>query len=256
MLSYQHAYHAGNLADVHKHGILSWILAYMTEKPKPLSYLETHAGRAVYDLSASAAQKTGEAAQGIARLESRLSPDHPYRTTLDACRDTHGADSYPGSPWIANHLLRADDTLHLAELHPAEHAALSGALPGAHCLHEDGLAMALSRTPPTPRRGLLLCDPSYEVKTEYATIPDFFTKLHRRWPVGVLVLWYPILTSGAHKPMTAALRRALPDGWLHEVSFPPAREGHGMVGSGLFVINPPYGLVEAAGRIGHLFDNL
>ncbi|OZA07309.1 MAG: 23S rRNA (adenine(2030)-N(6))-methyltransferase RlmJ, partial [Rhodobacterales bacterium 17-64-5] len=120
MLSYQHLYHAGNLADVHKHSALAWMLDYLTRKDKPLSYIETHAGRGVYDLSAPEAVKTGEAAAGIALAESVFPPDHPYRQRLDEARAGYGPQAYPGSPLIAALGLREGDTLHLAELHRQE----------------------------------------------------------------------------------------------------------------------------------------
>lgn len=256
MLSYQHAYHAGNLADVHKHGLLAWMLDYLTRKDKPLSYIETHAGRALYDLSAAEALKTGEAAQGIARV-GHWFDQAPFGKALTAAR-AHGVQMYPGSPFIAGELLRGADSLTLAELHPQEHAALNDAmLPYPAIVKQiDGFQLAMSMTPPTPRRGLLLCDPSYEVKADYEAIPEFFRKIHRRWPVGILVLWYPVLVDRRHVPMTRALQAAIPDGRIHEVGFPPARPGHGMVGSGLFVVNAPFGFDGAAKALSDRFATL
>ncbi|KMK66811.1 23S rRNA (adenine(2030)-N(6))-methyltransferase RlmJ [Puniceibacterium sp. IMCC21224] len=254
MLSYQHHYHAGNLADVHKHALLAWMLDYLTQKPKPLSYIETHAGRGLYDLSAPEAMRTGEAAKGILRADQWFAPAHPYARALAALRQDHGPDAYPGSPMIAATLLRAQDRLHLAELHPGEHAALKSALDrkNIHIHHQDGFALAQSLCPPEPRRGLLLIDPSYEIKSDYADLPRILTTLHRKWNVGILVLWYPILTSGAHHPMLDALSAAHPTTLRHEVSFPPVRDGHRMVGSGMFIINPPYGTdAQAAILSGH-----
>ncbi|MFB9149305.1 23S rRNA (adenine(2030)-N(6))-methyltransferase RlmJ [Roseovarius ramblicola] len=255
MLSYQHHYHAGNPADVHKHAALAWMLAYLTAKPKPLSYIETHAGRGLYDLADAAALRTGEAAQGIGRMESALSADHPYRLRLDATRAAHGATAYPGSPLIAALSLRPGDSLHLAEMHPGEHARLCETLGphGAHIRREDGFGMARALCPPTPRRGLLLCDPSYEVKADYDRIPGHFARINRVWNVGTLVLWYPILGSGAHAAMLDTLARAFPGALRHEIRFPPVRAGHRMTGSGLFVVNPPYGLAEQTARLSHAF---
>ena len=257
MLSYQHLYHAGNAADVHKHALLAWVLSYLTRKDKPLSYIETHAGRGLYNLSAPEAIKTGEAAQGIARFEARFAPGHPYRRALADTRTRFGPDHYPGSPLIAASLLRPTDTLQLAELHPKESAYLDAALTpfSAKVLREDGWQMAISRTPPTPRRGLMLIDPSWEVKADYETAPKRLAQIHNRWNVGVVMLWYPVLSDGRQKPMTRALRQSIPDILLHEVGFPPARPGHGMVGSGLAVINAPYGFSEEAAQISALFDN-
>jgi 23S rRNA (adenine2030-N6)-methyltransferase len=102
--------------------------------------------------------------------------------------------------------------------------------------------MAYSICPPTPRRGALLVDPSYEVKDDYDVLPRHLSKIARAWPVGVLMLWYPVLTDNRHRPMVRALNAGLPDVLIHEVSFPLARDGHRMVGSGLAIVNAPWGL--------------
>ncbi len=257
MLSYQHGYHAGNLADVHKHAALAWMLDYLARKPKPLSYIETHAGRGLYDLAAPEARKTGEAARGIARAEGWFAAGHPYAQALAATRARFGAAAYPGSPLIAATLLRPDDRIHLAEAHPAEHAALADLMgDGAHVRHEDGFAMARALVPPTPRRGLMMVDPGYELPADYARLPGFLAAMARKWPVGVIVLWYPILADPRHGAMLAALGRAHPDALRHEVRFPPAREGHRMTGSGLFVLNPPWGLDAEAARLATRFAAL
>ncbi|WP_108814606.1 23S rRNA (adenine(2030)-N(6))-methyltransferase RlmJ [Loktanella sp. Alg231-35] len=259
MLSYQHIYHAGNLADVHKHSLLAWVLSYMIRKDKPLSYLETHAGRGLYDLTDDAALKTGEAAKGIAMARNWFAPNHPYAQTLARIADAHGPDAYPGSPLVAAEGLRPVDSIHLSELHPQEFAALQANMApyGGVFRQKDGWEMALSLCPPEPRRGLLLIDPSFEVKADYQTIPKTIAQIHRKWGVGVIMLWYPILTDAPHKPMIRELQAALPEAVTHEVRFPPAREGHRMVGSGLFVVNAPYGFAEAATDVSSLFqDNL
>ncbi|WP_420324581.1 23S rRNA (adenine(2030)-N(6))-methyltransferase RlmJ [Mameliella sp.] len=247
MLSYQHAYHAGNLADVHKHAALAWMLDYLIHKPKPLSYIETHAGRGLYDLEGAEAVKTGEAAQGIARAKNWFGADHPYARALKTVRDERGPSAYPGSPLIAQSLLREDDRLHLAELHPQEHEALSSAVraPNTRVYRQDGYEMAQSLCPPTPRRGLMLIDPSWEVKADYASVPRTMQALARKWNVGILVLWYPLLRDGTHVPMLRQLEDEFPAALRHEVRFPPARDGHRMIGSGLFVVNPPWGLDAA-----------
>ena len=258
MLSYQHLYHAGNLADVHKHAALAWVLDYLTQKDKPLTYIETHAGRGVYDLGAEESVKTGEAAKGIALAEALFPADHPYRQRLDEARAGYGARAYPGSPLIAALGLRESDTIHLAELHPQEcgHLRVAAKDWGANVYQRDGFDLALALTPPTPRRGLMLIDPSYEVKADYEAIPRHLANMHRKWNVGVLILWYPILTGGAHGPMLKALEAAFPDGLRHEVRFPPVREGHRMEGSGLFVVNPPYGLADELQEVTTRFARL
>jgi 23S rRNA (adenine2030-N6)-methyltransferase len=127
---------------------------------------------------------------------------------------------------------------------------------GAHVHQRDGFELALALTPPTPRRGLMLIDPSWEVKADYEAIPRHMANIHRKWNVGILILWYPILKGGAHGPMLKALETAFPEGLRHEVRFPPAREGHRMEGSGLFIVNPPYGLAEETARLTAMFKAL
>jgi 23S rRNA (adenine2030-N6)-methyltransferase len=255
MLSYQHLYHAGNPADVHKHAALAVMLDRMTAKDKPLSYIETHAGRGLYDLAAPEARKTGEAAAGVGRLAARFPPPHPYARLLAQARARWGEGVYPGSPALAALALRPGDTMHLAELHPQEHAALLQAMAWrrAHVHAQDGMAMALALAPPVPRRGLMLVDPSWEVKADYAAIPQALARIARKWNVGVLALWYPILAGAPQAPMLAALAAAHPGALRHEVRFAPVRPGHRMEGSGLFVVNPPWGLAEGLDGIAAVF---
>lgn len=265
MLSYQHIYHAGNLADVHKHALLAKMIDYMTRKDKPLTYMETHSGRGLYALDAAEARKTAEAAAGIERIDRLgwFSKDHPYARALNAVRKTHGAMAYPGSPLIAANLLRPIDAIQLCELHPQEFAALQHNLAafGGILHHKDGLQMALGLTPPTPRRGILLIDPSWEVKTDYELIPRLIGQIARKWNVGVIALWYPIFaptvaSAPAQRAMVRQLRDSHPEALISEVSFPPAREGHGMIGSGMFILNPPWGLEDEATRLRKLFNGL
>ncbi|MEY8843115.1 23S rRNA (adenine(2030)-N(6))-methyltransferase RlmJ, partial [Cribrihabitans sp. XS_ASV171] len=222
MLSYQHIYHAGNLADMHKHALLAVALDYMTRKDKPLSYVETHAGRGLYRLDAAEAVKTGEAEAGLGRALGAgwFGDGHPLARVLGRVRAREGAAAYPGSPVIAGELLRPGDAMHLAELHPQEGAALEQVMAryGATVHRQDGIEMAQSILPPVSRRGLALIDPSYEVKAEYDRLPGIVGQLHRKWNVGVIMLWYPILSDARHKGMTGALlKRDLPGLLHHEV---------------------------------------
>lgn len=258
MLSYQHSYHAGNLADVHKHGLLAWMLRYLTAKDKPLTYIETHAGRGLYDLDDAAARKTGEAQRGVQENLHFFDTEHPFAQVLAHIRTAHGAAAYPGSPQIAASLLRPDDRIHLAELHPGEFDALAFAMSpyDAKCHRQDGFELALSICPPMPRRGLMLIDPSYEIKDDYRDIPHKIERIARAWNVGIICLWYPLLSSRSHLPMLKTLEQNHPEALRHEVGFAPARPGHGMIGSGLFVINPPYGLEQEAKRLASCFARL
>ncbi|MFY0617550.1 23S rRNA (adenine(2030)-N(6))-methyltransferase RlmJ [Shimia sp.] len=259
MLSYQHIYHAGNLADVQKHALLAVMLDYMGKKPKPLSYLETHAGRGVYQLNDAAALKTQEAAAGIGRAEDWFAKEHPYMRALAEVRAVHGAAAYPGSPALAAALTRPEDSLQLCELHPQESSALKNAMHGSGAkVHvRDGFETVMGICPPTPKRGILLIDPSYEIKSDYKILPNWIADVHRKWNVGVIALWYPVLVDGPQDDMVKALKgKNFPKTLHHEVRFPPARQGHRMVGSGMFVINAPYGLDDEAKRLDQKFEAL
>ena len=260
MLSYQHIYHAGNLADIHKHAILCSMLSYLGQKDKAFCYIETHGGRALYDLKSKEALKTGEASAGIERLlrDGKISTDmhSPYGEALAALRMQYGQGTYPGSPLFAAHFLRPQDRAYIAELHPQETIHLSALFEKTpqkiQIRHEDGLKMAGALIPPTPRRGILMIDPSYEIKGEYEKIASFITKMHKKWPVGVIALWYPILPSGQHVAMTATLKAQHPDALCHEVNFKAIKD-HRLQGSGMFIINPPYQTQEHCRAIEALF---
>lgn len=243
MLSYQHGYHAGNLPDVHKHAALAVLLGALTAKDKPLSYLESHAGRGLYDLAAPEARKTGEAREGVDAVLARgaLPEEHPWTVAVQRVRAAHGLAAYPGSPAIARALLRPGDRMHLMELHPREHAALERGFcgPDVHIHRRDGHEGLPALVPPVPRRGLVLIDPSYEVKTEYAAAADLLLSVHRRWPQAVILLWYPILDAGLHRELVQALDAApLPRLWRDEARLIGSTLR--MRGSGLFCVNTPY----------------
>lgn len=207
MLSYQHHYHAGSLTDIHKHRWLIKLLDYLTIKERPISYMETHSGRAFYDTSCFEAQKTGEAALGIEKLLlDKGTPNDKYLDLIRQFRDETGIPHfYPGSPLIAKKLLRDQDELFLMELHPQEIKHLYGLrkIKGAkaHIHHRDGYEGVLAISPPKNRRGLVLIDPSYEVKTEYEEVAGFCIKLHKKWPEAIIMIWYPILKQGYHEQM-------------------------------------------------------
>lgn len=238
MLSYQHGYHAGGPADMHKHRALAGVLSLLTRKERPLTYMETHAGRGLYDLTGAQATKTGEWRAGIGKAAR---DDHPYWTALDRVRAHFGPDSYPGSPLVAQALLREQDRCVLMELHPAEHAALVDAI-DAEVHKRDGFEGVLALSPPVPRRGLVLIDPSYEVKTEYAAVVDFVKALLVKWPEAVVMVWYPLLPDARHRDMAEAL-----GGVVDEVRF-PQHKGRGMEGSGVTILNAPYGVDTVIGR--------
>lgn len=255
MLSYQHIYHAGCLADVHKHAALCALLDVMLQKDKPLSYVETHAGRGLYDLRSAESIKTGEAKSGIEKvLRDKLLPsDHIYMKTITNIHDQHGAYCYPGSPALAQYLLRENDRLHFSELHPQEYDALHTNIKGRNIrTHKrDGYETLNALAPFDPRRGVAFIDPSFEIKKEYTDIIKHVQSLHKKWNVAVICIWYPLLPSGAHTDMISGLEALnLPKTYINEVEFyKPQGESRGMYGSGMFFANIPFSVEERVATI-------
>lgn len=244
MLSYQHIYHAGNAADVHKHIWLIRVLLALRKGGKPLFWLDTHGGRGLYDLAAPEAQKLGEYREGYLKFreEKRREKNLPdemktYFSLIDQVNKKRKG-LYPGSAYIAASLLSPKDTLIACDMHKGEVEHLKRHLqkfPQARVLKESGYDI-LAREIPSTGPGGVLIDPSYEVKTEYAQVAEAVIAAHARWPQGVYMVWYPILKAANHKGMVAALS-ALPSAQVDEVQFrDPASEGKGMAGSGMIVI--------------------
>lgn len=258
MLSYQHAYHAGCLADVHKHAALAVLLQELTRREPRLTYVETHSGRGLYRLDSAEAKKTGEARAGILRLqrEQALPGDAPFTQLLRKVRERHGIHAYPGSPLIAQMLLRPADRLLLFELHPAEHAALLRNLKGRNVrIHkQDGYQGALRLCPRSPHKGLVVVDPSFEVKGEYLQAADFVRRLVHVWPAAVVLLWYPMLRAANHEAMVDALGKAdLPGYWHQQVQFCKPEDVRGMHGSGLIAVNLPESAKQPLEALPRLF---
>src|SRR5688572_7395559 len=117
MLSYRHAFHAGNHADVLKHTVLVLILEYMKGKDKPFWYVDTHAGAGAYDLGGAEARKNAEFNTGIGRLWQQQPSALPgaYLEAIAALNPDGVLRHYPGSPHFAAHCLREQDRLRLFE---------------------------------------------------------------------------------------------------------------------------------------------
>jgi 23S rRNA (adenine2030-N6)-methyltransferase len=245
VVNYRHAFHAGNFADVHKHVVLLALLERLKQKPKPLFYLDTHAGRGGYDLRAEDATRGGEWREGIARLAGR-----PVRSA-DLARYlqvTHAAAAiptrYPGSPLVALGALREDDRAVLVEQQPAEAQALKQATLGRRgvaVVCGDGYAALKTYLPPRENRGLVLIDPPYEADTEFADAERALRFALARWPNGVFALWYPIKAGAQSQRLNAALQTSGLRKLLRlELTARPADSPIGLNGSGLVIANPPW----------------
>jgi len=275
MFSYRHAFHAGNHADVLKHLTLVALLHYMAQKDTGLTLVDTHAGAGVYRLDQEQARTSAESDAGILRLQAAAEqaraqgqpvPD-AVQAYLDSVHSFNPAGPwrvYPGSPWIAQAQLRPQDRLKLFEVHPTDARLLDrqvaelGKGKQVEVLRRDGFTGLKALLPPPSRRGLVLIDPSYELKTDYEQVMDSLEDAMKRFPTGTYAVWYPVIA----RPEAHALARKLKAAggrwqkpWLQaelNIGLTPSEgsrtqiargQAHsGMRASGMHVINPPYTL--------------
>jgi 23S rRNA (adenine2030-N6)-methyltransferase len=250
MLSYRHAFHAGNHADVLKHIALVLILEYMTQKEKPLWYIDTHAGAGRYALDSVEAKKNAEFAGGIARLREQRAamPDflQSYFAVIDAT-DQACAHSYPGSPLIAAQLLREQDRLRLFEMHPRDSEILRENFARdrrVSITDSDGFAGLKALLPPPTRRACVLIDPPYELKEDYTRVMTSLQDALRRFATGTYAVWYPLLPRAEAQRLPQQLATLNVPALRIELQVNESQGEFGMYGSGMFVINPPWLLRE------------
>jgi 23S rRNA (adenine2030-N6)-methyltransferase len=261
MLAYRHAFHAGNHADVLKHLVLTRVLRYMAEKDKPYTLIDTHAGAGGYSVEGRYAQKKAEYSEGVARLYDMAAkgelpaPLADYMSLVRAFNPDGQLRQYPGSPAIANFLLRETDRLRAYELHSTDHRILVSYLasrPNTQVSDRDGFSAIKAELPSPTRRAALLMDPSYEIKTDYAKVLAALREALERAPDTVVMIWYPQLqlleSSQLAQRLKGSADATAKKGWLHvrltvaEPADRPDGKGLGMLGSGMFIANPPFTL--------------
>ena len=254
MLSYRHGFHAGMHADVLKHVILVYLLRYLTQKDKPLWFVDTHAGAAAYALDEGYAIKNAEYETGIGRLWARADLPQPVADYVEQVRalNPDGAlRRYPGSPQLALQLLRKQDRLRMFELHSTESKLLQQYFrddgPRAIVHAGDGFAGLQSVLPPPSRRALVLIDPSYEDKGDYRRVLAALRDAHKRFAAGVYAVWYPQVQRREARQFPWQLKQLQDKDWLHVTLTvkKPVSGGYGLHGSGMFILNPPWLLPKA-----------
>jgi 23S rRNA (adenine2030-N6)-methyltransferase len=252
-MKYRHAFHAGNFADVHKHVTLLALLDALKRKDKGFLYLETHAGRGLYDLSGDAARTGRAAASGVERAVGEpLKSDElrRYAECVARVRSDHSdARIYPGSPLIAASSLRPQDRAILIELLPGEAGALTQTLrpyPQARVECGNGFELLRAHLPPVERRGLILIDPPYEeTREDFDQVARAIADALRRFETGVIAAWYPIKDQRHTDAWLTALARGLKrEALVSELWLYPCDSEVALNGSGLLIVNPPYQLAE------------
>lgn len=259
MLSYQHEYHAGNFADVHKHLCLRVLFESLLRKDKPFCYIDCHAGAGIYDLESARARMTSEFSNGIGSLwGQRQDTDGPptlaaYLQAVAAVNQGNKLRHYPGSPALARQWLRPQDRMLLLELHPQAQLALKKNFQGDSRVgvHSRDCYEGLpALVPPPIRRGLVLLDPSYEVKDEYRQLVKLTTTAFRRWSTATYAIWYPLLEAARHLELLAALQRSgMPGILVTEMTVADPSQSAGMYGSGMAIVNAPWLTDKALGEL-------
>ncbi len=251
MLSYRHAFHAGNHADVLKHTVLIALLDYLNQKDKPWLFVDSHAGAGIYDLQGDYARKNAEYEGGIGRLWERADLPPLLASYVELVRGLNPAGKlrlYPGSPWCARARARPSDRLRLFELHGSDHRLLASTFSEAgrqvRIEEADGYDRMKSALPPPSRRALVLIDPPYEERRDYPRTVEALKDSLTRFPGGTFMVWYPLLQKPDARQLPSRLKAARPPGWLNVTLSvqSPAKEGFGMHGSGLYIANPPWTL--------------
>lgn len=253
MLSYRHQFHAGNVSDVFKHALLSRLLIALARKDKPFFVLDTHAGLGLYDLEHPWSQKTAEWRHGIGRVWARADAPEALQPYLDAVRadnpDGH-LRHYPGSPRIARRLMRPADRLALCELNKDDCAALNAVFAGARhtAIHnQDGFTAIRAFLPPQEKRGLTFIDASFDQADEFGRIIRAVKEAHTRFATGMIAVWYPLMAPAAMQAFARSLQAArLPKTLQLELTVHPEDWTEHIRGSGMIVVNPPFGLDREA----------
>lgn len=256
MLSYRHGFHAGNFADVLKHSLLTLSINALKQKDKPFVYIDTHAGAGKYSLKSDFSQKTGEYQQGIGRIWTAEQAPEELKDYLAAVRAENTGRQlvrYPGSPQLVRRLIRAQDRLQLSELHGSDYEILRQLYAGdkqVAVAKEDGLAMLSKKLPPIQRRGLVLIDPSYEVKSDYSKMAEILQAAYQHFATGIYALWYPVI----ERTVTEKLLQRIADTGITRqlrIEHCVAKDGavRGMTGSGMLFINPPWQLESQAAAL-------
>lgn len=249
MLSYRHAFHAGNFADVLKHAVLVQLVKAMQAKPGGFLYLDTHGGAGEYNLKSGLSQKIKEYHHGIVRLWGRRelpAAVQPYLELLKRFNQDGRLARYPGSPLLVCELLRPQDRLVACELHPTDQVALAQRLQGVSRTRveaTDGLHALRAHWPPQERRGLVHLDPAYERPEEYRQARDALHAAHQRFAGGVYALWYPMLRRREAERLpeqiaATGMRKIL------RIELWVRAPGQGLYGCGVLVLNPPWQFEE------------
>lgn len=251
MFAYRHAFHAGNHADVFKHITLTAAVDLMQKKETPIWVIDTHAGAGLYALHSPLVRDKAEWPSGIGRLWDLKTPPAAVARYLDLVRAANKSGRlthYPGSPLLLQQMLRPEDRLRAFEMHPSDIGPLQRSLTGlprqVKAERKDGFSQLKALLPPPSRRGLILIDPPYELREDYRHVVTALRDGLARFANGVYMIWYPRIARFQVDRLIRQIEGCKPAEMLHATLTVrgPSKDGLGLMGSGMMVINPPYEL--------------
>jgi 23S rRNA (adenine2030-N6)-methyltransferase len=255
MLAYRHAFHAGNHADVLKHAVALFCLDYLQQKPVALTVVDTHGGAGRYTVDAKLVRDKAEYQTGVGRLWPMKDTGMPdlirrYMTEVRQINEDQ-LQWIPGSPLLLAQSLRPIDSLRACELHPTDYPLLQETLAPfgrkVKALKSDGFDQLKAALPPISRRALVLMDPSFEIKSDYDKAIGAIRDAVTRFASGCYVIWLPMLQRFEVDRFVRQAMALPVQNKLH-IAFrvrDPLRDGLGLMGSHLVVLNPPFGLQQA-----------
>jgi 23S rRNA (adenine2030-N6)-methyltransferase len=247
MLSYRHGYHAGNEADVLKHFILTYVLDYIKKKDKSFIFIDSHAGAGEYLISNPFMQKNKEYLKGIKKILQLKNDNFFLKKYLDLIMSfnlNYDLKIYPGSCYLAAKNLRPNDNLYFFELHPTEFINLKKNFKNDYRVivkNEDSYQKLSKLLPPKEKRAVILIDPSYELKDEYEQVFKMLSNCYKKFPLGVYIIWYPILKNNKAVSFTLNILKENYKNLSH-IEMITDNSNNGMQGSGLFILNSPWSI--------------
>lgn len=256
-MNYQHAYHAGNFADLFKHAVLLALLADFGRVARPFMAIDSHAGAGVYDLEGEAARRTGEGSAALRLMDAGGAPEslQPLRRAIGRLNRGRGARFYPGSPWLIGEALRKDDCALACEFQPDAAAGLKHALapfPRLEIAVGDGWAATARRAPASPEALLVLVDPPFEAADDGARAAQTLGRILARNREAVVAVWAPIKDLASFDVLAIDLEDAAAGRPMvvAELRLRPLDDPMRMNGCAMVVANPPEGLASVAREAG------
>lgn len=244
-MNYRHSFHAGNIADVFKHVVLTLVLRALHKKDTPFCVLDTHAGSGVYTLDRPGEHEAGIGVVWPERKQWLELSD--YFSVIESANSEGVLARYPGSPWIIREYLRPQDRAVFMELQSDEYMSLKKNFSRADNIgvhHADAWSVLKAFVPPRENRGLVLIDPPYEVAHEFDNVLALLQQSVRQWRNGIYLVWYPIKARERVDAFYRAIRVLGLEAQAIEFMMYPADVGNRLNGSGMTMINTPWGVLD------------